>query len=233
MPPEFDRPHIDVSEFATSSRYRSPSQNVGGGHARRIREEHGAILREQLRASFREDLEERERTALPDDLNASGGAYYEIELRPGAKAEKLERKRQNIAVGATKIDPLTDRVSTVVFIPDVSIPVLETIFEDYATGERTPRGENPHNSYVEPIESIRRARLFSFWTDDAAALPPNAQDIIWWEVWCTTESLNEVVALFQCIERQIADEERWLRFPEAVIVPVLARRTDIELVDRL
>ena len=230
MHPEFDRPHIDVSEHATSSRYRSPSQNVGGGRAPRIREEHGAMLRNQLRASYREEREERDQMALPDDMEPSDGAYYEVELRQGAKADKLERKRQNITVGATKVDPRTDRVSTVVYIPDESVPVLEQIFEDYATGERTPKGKKPpNNNYVEPVETIRRARLFSFWTDDAAALPQHAQDTIWWEIWCAPESLDGVLAVFRRMERRIADEERWLRFPEAVIVPVLARRADIEL----
>ena len=172
-------------EHATSSRYRSPPQNVGDGRAPRIREEHGALLRDQLRASYREEREERDGMALPDDMEPSDGAYYEVALRQGAKAEKLERKRQNITVGATKSDPRTDRVSTVVFIPDESVPVLEQIFEDYATGELTPKGKKPpNNNYVEPIETIRRARLFSFWTDDAAALPQHAHETIWWEIWC-------------------------------------------------
>ena len=230
MPAEFNRPHIDVSEHATSSRYRSPSQNVGEGRAPRIREEHGAMLRDQLRASYREEREERDQMALPDDVEPTDGAYYEIELRQGAKADKLERKRQGITVGTTKVDPHTNRVSTVVYIPNESIPVLEQIFEDYATGELTPKGEKPpKNDYVEPIETIRRARLFSFWTDDAGALPQHAHETIWWEIWCTPESLRDVLTVFRQMERRIADEECWLRFPEAVIVPILARRADIEL----
>ncbi len=230
MPPEFDRPHIDVSEHATSSRYRSPPQNVGGGRAPRIREEHGALLRDQLRASYREVRDERNQMELPDDVEPSDGAYYEVELRPGARAKKLERKRQSVTVGATKIDSRTDCVSTVVFVPDQSIPVLEQIFEDYATGELTPKGQKPpNNHYVEPIEAIRRARLFAFWTDHPAALPQQAQDVIWWEIWCAPDSLEGVLAAFRRMERSIADEEHWLRFPEVVVVPVLARRAEIEL----
>lgn len=150
MPPEFDRPHIDLSEDATSSRYRSPPRNVGDSRAPRIREENGAILRDQLRASYRE---ERDRMELPEDMEPNDGAYYEVELWQGAKAEKLERKREKITVGATKVDPRTDRVSTVVYIPNESVPVLEQIFEDYATGELTPKGKKPQRQqYVEPIE---------------------------------------------------------------------------------
>lgn len=229
MPPEFDRPHIDISNQANSSRYRSPSQNVGAGRAPRIREEHGTMLRDQLRASFREEQRKREEAEVPDDLERTDGAYYEIELRKGAKAEKLERKRHNITVGATKIDLETERISTVVFIPDQYVPLVEQIFEDYATGDLTDAGEPQRKDYVDPIETIRRARLFSFWTDDPNSLPQRAQDSMWWEVWCTPENLNNIVAVFQRLDCRVADDDRWLRFPEACVIPVLARRTEIEL----
>jgi hypothetical protein len=100
---------------------------------------------------------------LPEGLEPSEGGYYEVKLRRGAKAEKLERKRDDITVGATKVDPETDAVSTVLFIPDASIPVLDQIFEDYATGNLTAKGEPQRKDYVDRIETIRRARLFSFW----------------------------------------------------------------------
>ncbi len=231
MPSEFDRPHFDISEFSVSRRYSSPPQNVGDGHAPRIREEHGRLLGEQLRATFREEREARREAELPEGLAASEGAYYEVELRRGAKSEKLERKRDHIAVGATKIDPDTERVSTVVFIPDESVPVLENIFQDYAAGELTERGNKPpNNNYVEPIETIRRARLFSFWTDEPAALPDDAQERIWWEVWCHPDVAQNVAAVYQRMECRVADQDRWLRFPEAIVIPVLARRADTELV---
>jgi len=231
MPPEFDRPHIDISELAESRRYRSPF-NMGGGQPSRIREEHGTMLRGQLQAAFRAEHDAREQIELPEDLTPSDGAYYEVELRRNAKAEKLERGRkkdEKITVGATKIDPETERVSTVVFIPDASVPVLEQIFEDYATGDLTGKGRPQRQDYVEPIETIRRARLFSFWTDDANALPQEAQDRIWWEVWCRPEAVDETAAVFRRMECRIADEDRWLKFPESTVIPVLARRAEIEL----
>lgn len=229
MPPDFDRPHFDISDRATSAAYRSPPQNRGGGSAPRIREEHGAMLRDKLRASFQEERDEREEIELPEGVEALDGAYYEIELQRGAKAEKLERKRENITTGATKSDPESERISTVVFIPDEAVPVLEQILQDYATGDLTPAGHPPRKSYVEPIEDIRRARLASFWTDDPAALPQQAQDRIWWEVWCAPESVEEVDAVLRRMNCHIAEEDRWLRFPEAVVMPVLARRAEIEL----
>jgi hypothetical protein len=229
MPSDFDRPHIDISEFAVSRRYSSPPQNVGDGQAPRTRDEHGRVLRAQLEATFREGNEARAQLVLPEGLEPSEGAYYEVKLRRGAKAEKLERKRDDITVGATKVDPETDAVSTVLFIPDASIPVLDQIFEDYATGNLTAKGEPQRKDYVDPIETIRRARLFSFWTDDPAALPQEPQDRIWWEVWCSPDSVANVTGAFHQMESRIVDQDRWLRFPEATVIPIFARRADIEV----
>jgi len=229
MPPDFDRSHIDISEYADSRRYSSPPQNVGDGQAPRVREEHGRMLREQLQASFREEHESRQGVELPDDLSLSEGAYYEVELRKGAKADKLERKRDSIAVGATKIHPETEAVSVVIFVPDVSVPVLEQILEDYATGDLTPKGKPKSKTYVDPIETIRRVRLLSFWTDDRAALPQEAQDCIWWEIWCRPDSVGDVTSVFHRMGCRVADANRLLKFPESTVIPVFARRADIEL----
>jgi hypothetical protein len=162
-------------------------------------------------------------------LEPSEGAYYQVELRKGAKADKLERKRDDIVVGATKVDPETQAVSAVLFIPDASLPALEQIFEDYATGNLTGSGVPQRKDYVDPIETIRRARLFSFWTDDPATLPQEPQERIWWEVWCRPDSVANVTGAFHQMDSRVVDQDRWLRFPEATVIPILARRADIEL----
>jgi len=229
MPSDFDKPHFDISDSAVPGRYASPPQNIGDGRAPRIREAHGSMLRRQLQATFREGSLEREQAALPEGLTPSAGQYYEVELKKGAKAQKLERKREHIVVGATKIDEESQSVSAVVFIPDDSIPVLDTIFDEYATGELTGSGKPKQKDFVEPIETIRRARLFSFWTDDPASLPEHAQESIWWEVWCDPDKVTDIAAVFRRMESRPAHEDRWLHFPETTILPVLARRADIEL----
>src|SRR5690606_2151995 len=78
-------------------------------------------------------------------------------------------------------------------------------------------------------EAIRRARLFSFWTDTPAALPADPQAQIWWEVWCMRGFEREVLLVLDQLECQIADEDYRLTFPETVVVPVFARRADIEV----
>ena len=184
------------------------------------------MLLEQLRAAFHEV----EETPSPDErFERSEGAYYEIELRKGSDAEKLDKKRSGILSGTAKRDAENDKLSAVLFVPDKSIPVLETILEDYRAAPLTATEQPKHKSYVEPIDAIRRARLMSFWTDSSAALPEDAQAQIWWEVWCIRGLEGEILKVLAHLECEIADEDYRLTFPETVIVPVFARRADIEV----
>ncbi len=199
---------------------------MGGGSAPRVREEHGAMILAQLRAAFQEVVE----APPPDDrFERSDGAYYEVELRKGSDAEKLDKKNSGILSGAAKRDADSESLTAVLFVPDESLSVLETILEDYRAGPLTAKEKPQHKSYVEPIEAIRRARLFSFWTDKPAALPEDPQAQIWWEVWCLPDFKGEVLEMLAQLECHIADEDYHLTFPEAVVVPVFARRADIEV----
>lgn len=184
------------------------------------------MLLTQLRAAFQEMVD----APSPDErFERSDGAYYEIELIKGSNTENLDKKNFGILSGAAKRDAETNRVTTVLFVPDDALPVLETILEDYRTGPLTAKEKPQHKSYIEPIETIRRARLMSFWTDNPVALPADAQARIWWEVWCMSGYEDEVLRVLTRLECQIADEDYRLNFPEAIVVPVFARRADIEV----
>lgn len=170
--PDFVLPHLDISERSQANQYKSPPRNVGSGGAPRIRAQHGAVLLAQLRAAFQETVD-----APPPDgrFDRSEGAYYEVELRRGSDVEALDKSRSGILSGAAKRNADTEALTAVLFVPDESIPVLETILEDYRAGPLTAKEKPQHQSYVEPIETFRRARLFSFWTDTPAALPDDSQ----------------------------------------------------------
>ncbi|PKP69842.1 MAG: peptidase S8 family protein [Alphaproteobacteria bacterium HGW-Alphaproteobacteria-5] len=225
--PEFVLPHVDMSNRRQASDYKAPPRNLGGGRAPRIREEHGAILLAQLRAAFQEVVD----TPSPDPrFERSDGAYYEVELRKGSDAEALDKSRKGILAGAAKRDAETEAMTAVLFVPDESLPVLENILEDYRAGPLTAKGKPRHKSYVEPIEAIRRARLLSFWTDKPAALPADPQAEIWWEVWCMRGFEGEVLNALERLDCQVADEDYHLTFPEMVVVPIFARRADVEVV---
>jgi hypothetical protein len=222
MPLNYNRPHIDISNRVDTSRYKSPRPGRPPSVRHSSHEQHGSLLRDQLRAAFQEVRE----LSLPDiGIERPDGAYYEVELGKGSKAEKLKRKQDGVGVGVTKIDPETEHIFTVIFIPDASIPKLEQIFEEYAS---TPAGKKPpRQEYIDPIEAIGRANLLSFWTDDPDTLPEQEQ-YVWWEVWCDIESTEKITDVFRHLHCRIADNNRWLNFPEATVIPILARRVDVE-----
>jgi hypothetical protein len=114
-------------------------------------------------------------------------------------------------------------------VPDHARPVLEQILSDYLTGQLTEKGNPPNKVKVESIEAIRTARLETFWTDAPDGLPTEAQEQIWWALWCYKDSEAEVENVCARLNVRAADTDRRLYFPEITVVPVLATRATIEL----
>ncbi|MFC4726444.1 S8 family peptidase [Glycocaulis abyssi] len=227
MPQDFDRPHIDLSNNVSVNVYSRPDRRMAGGATPPAREEHGRFLRQQIQAAFRQAPQSVE---IQGEEQRTSGAFYEVTLHPGSKPTIMERKSNRMHIGAVRIDPETGTVRVVVFIPHASVQAVEEIFEEYATGDLTEKGQKPPKSdFVAPINSIRLARLEDFWTDDPAALPRAANDQLWWEVWCAPERVGEVAQIFQRLNCFVADDHQWLQFPEAMVLPVFARRVDMEL----
>jgi len=200
---------------------------MGGGAAPRIREEHGARLQAQLAAAFQGADRSR-----PDDdrLDPSEGVYLEVELARGSKSDELERKKPGIKPGAVQLEE-NDAVTVALYVPDGARPILEQIIQDYTTGPLTEVGHKPpKKDFVEPIQAFRQACLETFWTDDLAALPADAHETIWWEVWCFKPAEGRVVDVARRLGARAADRDNWLYFPEMIVVPVLASRATIELI---
>lgn len=225
MPSRFTLPHIDITTRRITRPYQAPRENRGDGSAPRIREKHGARLREELAATFQIADDNR-----PADsrLEPAEGVYVEVELNRGAKADKLERKRDEIKPGAVQVEE-NETITVALYVPDAARPVLEDILREYQEGELTGAGKPPNKNFVEPIEAIRHARLQTFWTDDPAALPKNPQDVIWWEVWCFKGKEQKVDEVAETLGARTADRDNRLYFPEATVIPVLTNRLTIEL----
>tara|TARA_R110000787_G_scaffold166227_1_gene279247 strand:- start:6269 stop:8743 length:2475 start_codon:yes stop_codon:yes gene_type:complete len=223
---EFDKPHINITPRVLTRPYQASRQNVGGGAAPRIRAEHGARLQAEMRAAYVEADAARPQD---DRLEQPEGIFLEIDLRRGTNPlDTLERKRDKIRPGAVSTTE-NDQVRVALFVPDEARPVLESIVEEYVSGDLNARGEAPRKDKVEPIEAIRRARLETFWTDEPSTLPQQAQDVIWWEVWCYAELADKVGEAAQKINCIVAEEHYWLKFPESTVIPIRATRVTIEL----
>lgn len=226
MPTRFVLPHIDISNRAITRPYQAPQENRGGGSTPLIREEHGRRLQAELTAAFQAADGTR---VIDERLDPTSGVYLEVELRPGSKIDDvLERTREGVIPGATRLQG-NDATKIALFVPDAARPVLEQVLRDYRSGPLTEGGKPPKKDRVEPIEAIRQARLETFWTDDLDKLPADAQDVIWWEVWCFKGMEPQVLTAAERLGARAASPENRLIFPEATVIPVLANRVTIEL----
>lgn len=225
MAPPFDLPHIDITNRRVRRRYQAPRESRGGGGGLRIRQEHGRRLSQQLSASFAAADQSR---AFDPRLPAPDGVYLEVELRPGGRADALERKRDNVRPGATKVLE-NERRTIALLVPDAAREVLTSILEDYTSGPLSEAGNPPMSSVVEPIEAIRQARLETLWTDDPDFLPQAAGERVWWQLWTWGDTAERVADVAAELGARVAARDLWHFFPEAVVVPVLATRAEVEL----
>ena len=224
MASPYDLPHIDLSRRVQAVPFTSTGSNQVGAGTPRIREEHGARLRGELAAAYRAfDAERRE----DPRLGPSEGAFLEMELKRGSRVEIVERKVDRFVPSAARRDA-DDRRIVGLYVPDEAREVFEAILREYQEGELSEKGRPPRKNLVEAIESIRQARLETFWTDDPSRLPPPGQEM-WWEVWCVRGLEREFEQLADRLEARIGDREQRLYFPEHVVLPVLADKAVIEL----
>ena len=220
----YDLPHIDLSRRLQAAPFTSAASNRIGEGTPRSREEHGGKLRGELAASYRAfDAARRE----DPRLDPPQGAFLEVELKRGSRVDVVERRNDGIRPGAARLDTNEKRIVGL-YVPDESREVFAEILREYQEGELTPGGKPQRKAFVDPIESIRAARLETFWTDDASRLPPPGRQM-WWEVWCVRALEDELDRLVAKLGARAADREQRLYFPEHAVLPVLADRATIEL----
>lgn len=226
MPQDFNRPHIDLSDRVSVSSYTRPGLRMSGGAAPRAREEHGRLLKQQMRSAFREAPKTAD---VYGQEEQTSGAYYEITFRPGSRPDKVILRRQ-MRLGAVRFDGDNDAIKVVVFIPHDRVEAVEQIFEEYASGELTGKAQKPpREDRVAPIDQIRLARLDDFWTDDPEALPQDGAAQLWWEVWVDPAQAGHTAQIFDRLNCRVSQDDQWLQFPETTVIPVFARRVDMEL----
>ena len=224
MPSNFDLPHIDITRLVSRNDYAG--SGTGGQGAVRIREEHGRRLQNELEAAFAITDEHR-----PNDarLPVPEGVYLEVELHRGTKVDILTRKKSRIRPAAVNVSEDNGRI-VALYIPDNAREALQQIISDYTDGELTKKGNPKNNNTVGPIESFRRARLETFWTDSPEALPLSPDKEIWWAIWCAPDAESRIENVCERLELRAANRDRRLYFPETTIIPVYAPRAAIELI---
>ena len=224
MTSPYELPHLDLSRRLQAVPFTSAASNQIGAGTPRSREQHGAKLRGELAAAYRAfDAARRE----DERIGPPVGAFLEVELKRGTRIETVERKRDGIMPGAARREESDIRIVGL-YVPDETREVFLDILREYQEGELTPKGNPRRKGFVEAIESIRQARLETFWTDDVSRLPPPGREM-WWEIWCLRGFEDDLEDLIERLGARAAERERRLYFPEHVVLPVLADRATIEL----
>lgn len=226
MAPRYTLPHIDLIGRKSRVAYKASNDRFPSSSQPRDRVAHGGKLRGDLQSAFEAFDETR---PVDPRVEPVKGAFLEVELRRGSVADNLERKTDGVIPLAVQTDAAESRIVGL-FVPDEARPLLDQILQDYQTGPLTEVAQNPpKKGFVEPIESFRRARLETFWTDDPVFLPTDPSQSIWWEVWCAKSAEAELEQLAETLEARCAANDHRLEFPEHVVIPVYATRTMIEI----
>ena len=222
MPSRFNLPHIDITARSSAHTYVGGSAFPRGTPRDRI--EHGRRVQDELRVAL-----EAGATLRPTDerLPPSPGVYLEVELDRSKPADSIDLKSQGIRSGAAKVDDANRRTISL-FVPDHARPVIEEIVNDYLNGALTEKGQPKNKPKVEAIEAIRAAHIGTRWTDQKP-IPTDTQTPMWWSLWCYRDREAQIEDTCARLNVRMADRNRWLFFPEVVIVPVVASRATVEL----
>jgi len=217
---EYSRDHLTISDFAEARDYGSPKEGRPGLPVR-DRAAHANRLAAQI-AAVQQVIEARDVTPVPGFKTEDAGAILAVESAPRDGLPDLARKKVDVRVGNVRRLP-NGAEQAVLVMPRESITFFENAVLSYRD-EETRYGNPAQRSLVEPIENIRPGWLEQLWTDPRPL--PDGNERIWWECWCwpdRTEILRRASA-----QLKLRVSESHLFFPEMTVLPIYARRQDIE-----
>ena len=211
-----DFPHFILSGNGQPEAYTAP----GGGSGTfssppRDRPRHAKKLLDEIR-SVRDSADEQ----LAKDPATSDLHFIPVVFEGATDADlevdRLENKTQGIRVVNVKSE--TGRQVATVAVPKGKTDHFEKRIEQYA-GEDKESGQPRHEELVTGISEIRLAVLQDYYTDSDGQPPPR-DEIIWWEVWLDTATVDSAVEDFrtQAAQQSIQVSENTVRFPEVAVV---------------
>ncbi|HYW17581.1 MAG TPA: S8 family serine peptidase, partial [Allosphingosinicella sp.] len=141
---------------------------------------------------------------------------------PGGRLPDLEKKTQDIRVGAVKALPGGGEQALLV-MPEEGLIFLQERVQTYRD-EDTVNGNPRYKAEIEALEHFRLGRLEAFWTDERQ--PPEAGEEIWWECWCWPDRVD---ALLRSCERTHSHvSQQRLFFPNLTVLMVRATSGQME-----
>jgi hypothetical protein len=162
--------------------------------------------------------------------NAKGYTFIDFVGEPGADLvlKSLEERRSGIRLLNVRREGEgnQEQMLATVYVPNNKRGHFLRKINTYSN-EETNSGKPKHEKLVNSISDIRRSVLESFWQDDRALMPGHTPT--WIEVWLssdTNESIDRFEALLQ--QHRIKKAEGIIRFPERIVLMILASRTQLE-----
>ncbi len=173
----------------------------------------------------------KDRPQAPEGTPPPNGFVLEVELAVRAGPAQLGRVREKTRQGATRVDASgVQRVA--LFVPNEKKDVLPGLIRDYTHGDlkgRVGKERPPHDARISEIEHIRKAEFDTFWRDSPAALPDDPQFTMWWALWCFRDRVEDVISTAKQLGCYVAEPDKFLRFPDVEVVPIFARKVEVEI----
>lgn len=224
---DYDRPHIDIAPFLTTSSYTA-HQSPGGRTFTRNRDQHGPRLSAGLVASL--TAAETRRPApdtLPPGVEPSDGAFVTVALDPNARELDLEKPKKGIRQSAA--GEANGRRTMVLHMADEDAQsYLRERVERYRTGDLNDRGRPPLYSEMESIVGFSPTELLDLWREDPRTLPTDVSGPTWWGLWCWEEFVDDITSVARALEMHVPPEDRWSSFPDVCVIPVNATRAQVQ-----
>lgn len=224
---DYDRPHIDIAPFLTTSSYKAHPSS-GGRTFTRNRDQHGPRLSAGLVASL--SAAEARRPApetLPPGVEPGEGAFVTVTLDPNARELDLEKPKKGVRQSAA--GQANGRLTMVLHMADQDAQAyLRERVERYRTGELSERERPPLYSEMEPIDGFSPTELLDLWREDPRTLPTDASGPTWWGLWCWEDFVDDVTGVARALEMHVATKDRWSTFPDVRVVPVHATRAQVQ-----
>lgn len=165
--------YVSTSAGGSEREYRYPARNPSA---------HAAKLRQGL---------EQARTVAAQQ--ATGLHIRELVLEffgadgAGLESDGLNDERAGIEILSVREE--SGVTYATVFVPEEGVATFLRKIEEYER-TRTDKGEPVHKALMESLEGVRLPVLRSFWTDDPAKFPTDANAPFWWEVWLRRSAAN-------------------------------------------
>lgn len=223
-------PHLQMVDRGISQEYKSrPGRGPTLNLPARDRARHGSALRSQLQnfVALSQDLQ-LQRAARNLEALVPSGIVIEFESAPGFDLAFARLDLPGAGIELLNHKLVENVHYATCFIPEGKLDVLVGKVREYLE-QNTARGNPRNKELVESIQSIGRATIAAFWTDEVP--PPEGDDLHWWEAWLRRENLDAEACLHRFMEAAATLElqlgQRWLSFPDRVVVNLHATRQQL------